>query len=147
MEDSKVIFNLKKIVTNQFATIDKDIVEAEIIQLGAEINFGVDDSKKMLACFTQFQFTSQNLPFIILHVSCEFEIIETSWNSFIEVQNHKINFPVTLLQHLAIITIGSARGVLHAKTENSKFNKYFLPTINVKDFVKDGISFSMGNEK
>ena len=147
MEDTKVGFNLKKIVTNQFATIDKDIVEAEIIQLGAEINFGVDDSKKMLACFTQFQFTSQNLPFIILHVSCEFEIIETSWNSFIEVQNHKINFPVTLLQHLAIITIGSARGVLHAKTENSKFNKYFLPTINVKDFVKDGISFSMGNEK
>ena len=147
MEESKVGFKLRKIVTNQFATIEMDCTDDDVVNFGAEINFGIDDRKKMLACFTQFQFIYQSLPFIILHVSCEFEITETSWNSFIDVQNHKIHFPVALLQHLAIITIGSARGILHAKTENSNFNKYFLPAINVKDFVEDGISFSVGEDK
>ena len=32
-------------------------------------------------------------------------------------------------------------GVLHSKTEYSKFNKYYLPAINVAELVKNDISF------
>ena len=54
-----------------------------------------------------------------------------------------VSFPKGFMAHLAVITVGTTRGVLHAKTENSKFNKYFLPTINVNELVKNDISFAL----
>jgi hypothetical protein len=38
-----------------------------------------------------------------------------------------------------MLTIGTTRGVLHAKTEHTLFNQYLLPTINVNDIVKEAV--------
>jgi hypothetical protein len=38
-----------------------------------------------------------------------------------------------------MLCVGTLRGVLHAKTENSVYNKFYLPTINVNDLVKTDI--------
>ena len=35
------------------------------------------------------------------------------------------------------MTIGTTRGILHAKTEGTCFNKYVLPTINVTEIIKE----------
>ena len=47
------------------------------------------------------------------------------------------------MKHLSVITVGTARGVLHAKTENTPFNKFVLPTINVTELVKEDVSFDL----
>ena len=38
-----------------------------------------------------------------------------------------------------MLTIGTARGVLHSKTENTPYNKYLLPTLNVSDLVNNDL--------
>jgi hypothetical protein len=45
-----------------------------------------------------------------------------------------------------MLTVGTARGVLHAKTENTKYNRYVLPTINVASMIKNDAVFNFGNE-
>ena len=42
---------------------------------------------------------------------------------------------MNFIRHLSAISIGTARGILHAKTENTAYNKYFLPTININELV------------
>jgi hypothetical protein len=40
-----------------------------------------------------------------------------------------------------MLTIGTSRGILHAKTEGTEFNKFILPTINVNQLVEKDAEF------
>lgn len=50
--------------------------------------------------------------------------------------------PKGFLRHLAMLTVGTSRGILHAKTEGTCFNKYVLPTINVTLIIKEDATFN-----
>jgi len=140
-EDSNISFRLFKISTDQFAIVEDTFKEDEEISLQAGIDFKVSVENKLIGCFTRFQFQINNNPFLILNVKCEFTIKEDSWLNFTDNKKGLINLPKELIRHMAVITVGTSRGVLHAKTENTKFNRFFLPTINVNDFVKEDLSF------
>lgn len=43
------------------------------------------------------------------------------------------------MAHLTTIMVGTARGILHAKTENTLFNQFLLPTIDVTELVTDDV--------
>ncbi len=47
------------------------------------------------------------------------------------------------LAHLAMITTGTARGVLFAKTEATQFSKFIIPTLNVAEMIKEDASFDL----
>lgn len=46
-----------------------------------------------------------------------------------------------------MLTIGTARGVLHSKTESTPFNSFLLPTLNVNELVKKDVVFKIENTK
>ncbi len=146
-ETNKIVFRLYRISTEQFAIIEDSFKENETINLQAGIDFKISVENKLIACFTRFQFFINNNPFLILSVKCDFIIKENSWLDFVDNEKKQINFPKSLMRHLAVITVGTSRGVLHAKTENTKFNRFFLPTINVNEFIKNDLSFSLSEEK
>lgn len=146
---STVGFALIKINTEQFATVEKEIdAEAELqIQLTAGVSFGIDRENQQLACFLKVQYEFDNTPIIILKMNCEFAISPDSWKEFLEVKKDKIIFPVGFLQHLAVITVGTARGVLHTKTEDSDYNRFSLPTLNVTELVTKDEAFPLEKKK
>ena len=47
------------------------------------------------------------------------------------------------MTHITMISISSVRGVLHAKTEGTEFNKYLLPTLDVTKMVEEDIKFDI----
>jgi len=49
--------------------------------------------------------------------------------------------PKGFLTHLTVLTIGTARGVLHTKLEKTGFEKYLLPTLNISDLIKEDMTF------
>lgn len=69
--------------------------------------------------------------------------MDDSWNSFEDVKNSELTIPKNFISHLVMLSIGSTRGVLHAKTENTMFNKFLLPTINVNELIKEDMKFVM----
>lgn len=143
MEKNNVGFILKKIITNQFSTFESGDIKSEEVKINIEINFGINEVNKIAACNARFQYLNVETPFIIIHISCQFGIDESSWITFEDKEKNTITFPKGFMAHLAVITIGTTRGVLHAKTENTAFNKYFLPTINVNELVQNDISFTL----
>jgi hypothetical protein len=146
MENKTINFTLLKITTEQFAIIENSYKENSTLSLQASIDFKANIDSKLIACFTRFQLLCENAPFIVMNLKCEFAIKEDSWNSFIDKENNAIKFPKGLMSHLAVITVGTSRGVLHAKTEPTKFNRFHLPTINVNDFVREDIVFPLNNK-
>ena len=54
-------------------------------------------------------------------------------------QDNKIIIPKELLAHFGVHTIGTARGILHCKTEGTQFNTFILPPINVSERITEDI--------
>jgi hypothetical protein len=132
-------FTLAKINTMQFATIDMQIEDQAEIDIRANIDFGVSNDNQRGVCITKFEFQHESKPIIILEVNCEFQFNDETWESL--SGKTEIELPTALLQHLAVLTIGTIRGILHAKTENTAYNKYYLPTLNVTEMIKEDLKF------
>jgi len=135
-------FQLRQITTDQFAIL-AELYDSSIEKIGLSINlkFGLDKEKHIIASSVLVKFEQKKKPFIITEVTNHFDIEEKAWDSFFDSEDKAI-IPKGFASHLVVLTIGTLRGVLHAKTENTEFNKFVLPTINVMNMVKDDVELS-----
>ncbi|MBI6119493.1 hypothetical protein [Salegentibacter maritimus] len=137
---NKIGFQLKKINTHQFAFIDDAYDdENEEFNLETNISFGIDPSNSAIKSSVKIQFEQNDKAFLIIEVSCEFNIDPKIWKDFTNEKTVKI--PKRFMAHLAVITVGTTRGVLHSKTENTRYNEFILPTLNVADMVQEDVEF------
>ena len=130
-------FGLAQITTEQFAIIEDNLVEPSEINININFRFAADDEKKLVAVFSTFTFESNKKQFIIVEAGCHFSITPDSWENMMNTETNELTVPKGFMQHMAVITVGTTRGILHAKTENTCFNKYHLPTINVANIIKE----------
>jgi len=142
----KIGFSLKKVTTEQFAIIESAFSDGEDVQFSVNSKYGINEKDKMVAVFVSPAFYQNKTPFLVLEIACHFKIVEEAWNDFMNKDKTKITLPVGFIRHLIMLTIGTARGVLHSKTENTTFNDFLLPTINVTDIVKAGVAFDLKGE-
>jgi hypothetical protein len=139
---NKTEFNLKKINTKQFAIIETSYDgsgDKTTLEMG--FSFGINAEILAIVSMVKFQFKQKNKPFLLIEVSCEFEIEAQKWNSFLQKSKKGILFPKDVIIHLATITVGISRGILHSKTENTEFNQFILPTINLNEVITEGSEF------
>lgn len=134
-------FALKRIITEQFAIVEEAYDDKLKINLGTNIRFTVDREKQMIGVFSLFKFEQGKIPFLILEVACHFQIAPASWKTFSISDTEKLVIPQGFMSHLAMLTVGTARGILHTKTEGTHFNQFLLPTINVADMIKSDVTF------
>lgn len=139
----KIGFSLNNITTEQFAVIDSSYNEGVDINLKAGFKFGINKEKKIISVIFSTSFLQENTPFLVIEVGCHFKIKEDAWNQFLDESETELIVPKGFISHLATISVGTTRGVLHSKTENTPFNKFFLPTINVTDLVKKDVQFNL----
>lgn len=133
--ENKIGFKLLQIKTEQFAILESKVSEKYKLKTNCQI--GLDEKKRVIVWFFEFQFMSGATPFIILKTSSHFEIMEASWKE--ALNKKKVHFEKNFLLHLAVISVGAARGVLVAKTENTKFSSYLLPTIDLTKMITEDL--------
>jgi hypothetical protein len=134
MENNKPIgFQLVGIRTDQFAIVDDDFDVSKPLEI--EVNFSVakTDDQKVLSVMLHSKFLDIDRVIIILECSCHFRITPESWELFRESDTNLHVIPKAFITHLAVITVGTARGILHSKTEGTKFNGHILPTLNLTE--------------
>lgn len=135
---SEVSFALRKIETKQFAFIEEAFTKDSQTSLNVKLRFSVNKEMRMIDSAAIVKFIANENVFLLIEISCFFEIKDTSWRNYI-TDDGKISVPKGILRHLAMHTVGTLRGVLHAKTENTDFYKYFLPPINVEAMISDDL--------
>lgn len=136
----QISFGLRQISTEQFAIIESAFDESkDNFELGTELRFGFNTDKRIITPLLAINFSQDKNPFLLLEIGCHFEIIEEHWNNLFNSDTKELKLPKELARHLVMLTVGTLRGVLHAKTENTPFNKFFIPTVNVNDLVKEDL--------
>jgi hypothetical protein len=134
-------FALSKLNLDQFAIIDEAYDEDKDIGLVTGLQFGTDVDEKRVKCTIRISFEQDDRPFLILAASNEYSIDHAAWSAFTRTEDKKMVFPKGFMAHLAMLTVGTSRGMLHVKTENTKFNRFFLPAINVAEMINDDVTF------
>ena len=135
-------FQLVKITTEQFAIIPDAFNKNDTnIEMSIGLKFGLDNKKRIIASFIKVQFEQNKKAFIILEVANHFNIEKNTWDSFDKTEKNII-IPKGFASHLVMLTIGTLRGVLHCKMENTEFNNFILPTINVTEMIKSDVEIN-----
>jgi len=136
----QITFGLRQITTEQFAVIESAFdANKDDFELETGLRFGFNIDKRIIIPLLSIKFKQDKSPFLLLEIGCYFEIIEDHWKNLFNSETKELKLPIGLARHLVMLTVGTLRGVLHAKTENTPFNKFFIPTINVNDLVKEDI--------
>ena len=142
MENESIGFALAAIKTEQFALFEEKYSSKKELNITTSLEFKINEEQKLIGVFATFTFEQSKKTFIKIQVSCHFNIEPNTWTSFLKDNN--VVFPKNFICHLTMLTIGTSRGILHAKTEGTEFNKFILPTINVNQLVDKDAEFNLG---
>jgi hypothetical protein len=142
-KNATIDFALKNIVTEQFAIIDESFTDSKEINIRTDIGFGLDKDNRMVRVHLKISFLCLEQPFLLLEVAVYFIIKPESYELFLNEDKTLLTLPAGIAQHLGVIAVGTARGILHAKTENTEYNKFFLPTLNLVELVKEDVVFNL----
>lgn len=143
MNKSAVPFKLFQITTEEFATIEENLTHDGKVQLINQLSFAVDNDNLAIKCTLKVSFNIDKNAFLILQASCEFQIEPNAWNEMLNSKKQLLTIDKTFATHLALLTTGTLRGILHAKTENTIYNQYVLPTLNVNEMVPENIKIDL----
>lgn len=136
-------FRLVNIKTDEFAIIEDSFKEEGKVSLETSFNFRVDKEKHILGTTVKFQFEQNDKPFLIISVTCGFEMEEEAWDSLSDKDKNNLIIPEGFASHMAVITVGTARGVLHEKTNETDFNHFIIPPINLTKIINEDIEIEL----
>lgn len=126
-------FRMFRINVAQFAILAKELPTGEL-GFNVELSYKYANEGQIIACSTKFDFTSKSKKVLVIEVVCEFEIEDKDWATF--SQGDTIVIPKDLLEFFAVHTIGTTRGIMYCKTENTSLNKIIIPPLNVAKMVQ-----------
>ena len=132
-------FFLAGIRTEQFALLSQSYKEDEPVQVNAEVKYGASIEDRMIVVYARCNFTHSEVPFITIEVSQQYIVEPESFTTLINDSERTFTIPKDLAAHLVLLTVCTARGVLHARLENSAFSRFFIPTINIASLVQEPI--------
>jgi len=145
MKENNIGFLLEGIKTEQFAIFKENYTLNEDIGLNTEFEFKLDQNNKKIGVFVSFEFLQNAKTFIKIVTSCHFKINDASWINFIDKKESDNQFIISkgFITHLAMISVGTTRGILYAKTEGTDFVKFIIPTINLSELILEDAIFDL----
>lgn len=133
---NKVGFSLVAISTEQFATFPQFYSPQRETQVSSRFYFRANADDKRVGVFFPLEFQQNGIPFVSLEMACHFKLTPQSWKECFNAVESTLTLPKHLAQHLAILTVGTARGVLHAKLDRTPFSHFVLPPLDITSMIK-----------
>ena len=116
------------------------MVNGAQVSVEANFGFGINKDATNIRCISKLSYSQNESLLLTTEVHCIFDITEEGSKQLIEKGRVEVGF----LRYLATITTGTARGIIHTKTENTVLNPIVLPPLNLVEVIKDGFIFASG---
>ena len=134
----QIPYRINKIKTVQFASFP-DALDYEIYKnnggfgIESSFSFGYNADLTSIRCTASFKYSQNESLLLICEVQCFFDIAPEGGKQI--RQDKKIS--VEFLQYMATIATGTARGIIHTKTEGTVLNELVLPPINLTEVITE----------
>lgn len=135
----KIKLGLSGINTCQFASIGNPPSPdtASEIRENIEFVFGASEADRLIGCMFRYSLLEGERLFLTIQVSCDFDIREEDWGKLLNNERRTLTLSKGFAQYLAEITVGTTRGILHSKTENTPLNKYPVGLVDFATIFSD----------
>jgi len=132
-----VPFVLADIILSQFAILEENFDQDKDFDLYIDVRFSYDAERKIIIPFVAVTYAQNNIPLLKIESGNVFYFIP----EFLEEiqRDRQLIIPAGLARHLIMLTIGTLRGILFAKTEHTPFHHKVLPTINVTELIQEDV--------
>lgn len=132
-------FRIQHIETLQYAILVENLDEQKLAY-AISFSYGLDTSTKIIRTMFKFELLQNKELALILEIGVDCAIEPKCFDKNIQKENGYL-IPSDFAIHMAMIAVGTARGVLHEKTKDSSLNKFPIPTINVSNAIQSDILF------
>ncbi len=137
-------FGLIDITTDQFATLESNHEPGNMdFDIKFDVKFRLSRNQHIVGVYTKYQFEQKEKMVLVIECGCHFKLDESYWTEHTE--GNMLTLEEGLLTHLIVLTVGTSRGVLHAKKPKWLEN-LLLPTINVTSIVTEDMEFDLDAE-
>ncbi len=137
-KEAPISFKLVDIDIPQFSVFE-GVLETDFpVNHSVGMSFGADINNRIIGSAFRYQLEKHQKPFLKIEVTCYFKIEESAFSSQL-MMDDGIVLSCGFAKHLAIITTGTARGVLYEKTKNTPFNKYILGLVNIDNMFTEDV--------
>jgi len=136
----QIQFRLMDVKQLQFVNLANEWPEGEM-QINNQLQFNSENDKRIVRCTANFEYKKNDITQLILGVQTVFEFTRDSWSSLYQLNEDQWVLPAGLVQHMADITISSARGIMAIRSEEAGIPKQILPLINPGQMLRNNIAF------
>lgn len=142
--ENTIGFIIHKIETKQFAIVSEELDESELT-ITSGVAFGIDEDNRIIRAMFKYEFISKDKVILILEVYVDFQIEEKCFGKQIKIKDSLV-IPKDFATHLGMIAVGTARGILHEKTNGTKLNEFLMPPIDLTASIDEDIAFKFEND-
>lgn len=134
-------FRMARINVDQFAILTGTLPDGNLdVNVTLALKYSLDMHR--VATSLTFIFSRKDERILLLELTCEFEIKPEDWEA--AIKDSKLVIPRYALETFVVQSVGTARGILHCKTEGTPFNGIILPPINVTELVTEDMVVPVG---
>ena len=133
-------YRIARIETRQFALFPDKFSLADKVEVQSSYEFAVSEDIQSVRCRSLFHYVQEDQLLMVMEVFTYFAIAQEG----IEEIKKKGSIPVDFLRYMGTIAVGTARGIIHAKTEGTTLNAVVLPPINLVEIIKDDLVVAQG---
>jgi hypothetical protein len=141
--EKRVNYALVKIVTENIEIEPAGFTEDKPVKINVGLNFGLDINQRLLKVIFMNAFVQEEVPFIKIETACIFAIDPDSWELFARKESNEFVIPRNFAGHLASLTAGTARGILHERTDSTPMNRFFIPANNIEAMIKENVTLPL----
>lgn len=136
----QIQFRLVDVKELQFVNLANEWPDGEM-QINNQLQFNCETDKRVVRCNASFEYKKNDITQLILSVQTIFEFTRDSWSSLYQLEGDQWVLPAGLVQHMADITIGSARGIMAIRSEEAGIPKQILPLVHPGQMLRNNIAF------
>lgn len=140
MEDKKRIpFRIVGIDTKKFKVKEGVVHDIDKARVHSTFSFAVNAERKLVRCDSEYTYTCQDEEVLVFAMSCVFDIEEEGFSQM--TADGKFTMEPYFSQYLATISVGAARGEIHARCEavHNPLSGLILPPMNLIKALPDPI--------
>lgn len=132
-------YRIERIMTNKFS-LDNN---ANLGKLSFSISFRfkVNVEERLVSCISRYEYLSGDDKVMQLELECFFIIEKENFKSLVKDKSLTIN--QNILQYMATIAVGAARGEIHARCQfaDSPLQEIVLPPVNLTKIITKPAEF------
>lgn len=125
-------FRFLRIDVPQFAILVEEAVKGPF-GITFSVNFSVGDNS-IIKCTLKIVYLKDSQPVTQLVVDTFFAVNQSSWKEM--KKDNEVVIPAGFLQHLAALTLSTARGIQYAKTTEIGISDFIIPLTNLTEIIK-----------